>query len=145
VRRAIKPGGRLTLAVFRPASAKLWPNAPLEPVRHLLPPIPTPGPEEPGPFSWADPARVNRILEGAGFSEVSLTPLDPVIQLAGPAGEAEAADFVMAMGPLVRVLPSLSRAQHENVRATLQVYFKGHATSEGVVLPAANWVVRARV
>jgi hypothetical protein len=26
-------------------------------------------------------------------------PLDPVIQLAGPTGEAEAADFVMAMGP----------------------------------------------
>jgi SAM-dependent methyltransferase len=145
VRRAMKRGGRLTLAVFRPASAKLWPNAPLEAVRHLLPPIPAPGPEEPGPFSWADPARVHRILEGAGFGEVSLTPLDPVIQLAGPAGQAEAADFVMAMGPLARVLPSLSAAQRENVRATLEVYFKGHATSQGVVLPAANWVVRARV
>jgi SAM-dependent methyltransferase len=87
MRRAMKPGGRLTLAVFRPASEKLWPNAPLEAVRDLLPPIPTPGPEEPGPFSWADPARVHRILEGAGFSEVSLTPLDPVIQLAGPQGK----------------------------------------------------------
>ena len=90
-------------------------------------------------------ACVHRILEGAGFSEVSLTPLDPVIQLAGPAGEAEAADFVMAMGPLVRVLPSLSAAQRENVRAALEVYFKGHATSQGVVLPAEIWVVRARV
>jgi len=62
VRRAMKPGGRLALAVFRAASATLWPNAPLEAVRHLLPPIPTPGPEEPGPFSWADLARVHRIL-----------------------------------------------------------------------------------
>jgi SAM-dependent methyltransferase len=143
--RAMKPGGRLTLAVFRPASDKLWPNAPLEAVRHLLPPIPTPGPEEPGPFSWADPARVHRILEGAGFSEVSLTPLDPEIQLAGPAGAAEAADFVMAMGPLMRVLPSLSAAEREDVRATLEAYFKGHATPQGVVLPAEIWVVRARV
>jgi ubiquinone/menaquinone biosynthesis C-methylase UbiE len=67
VRRAMKPGGRLALAVFRAASEKLWPNAPLEAVRHLLPPIPTPGPEEPGPFSWADPARVHRILKGARF------------------------------------------------------------------------------
>ena len=88
---------------------------------------------------------MHRILEGAGLGEVSLTPLDPIIRLAGPAGEAEAADFVMTMGPLVRVLPSLSAAQRENVRATLEVYFKGHATSQGVVLPAANWVVRARV
>jgi hypothetical protein len=114
-------------------------------VRHLLPPIPTPGPEEPGPFSWADPARVHRISEDTGVSEVSLTHLDPVIQLAGPAGEAEAADFVMAMGPLVRVLPSLSASQHENVRAVLEVYFKRHTTSQGVVLPAAIWVVRAHV
>jgi hypothetical protein len=88
---------------------------------------------------------VHRILEGAGFTDVSLTPLDPVIQLAGPTGEAEAADFVMTMGPLVRVLPSLSAAQRENVCAVLEVYFKGVATSQGVVLPAANWVVRARV
>src|SRR5215472_4021609 len=42
VRRAMKPGGRLTLAVFRAASEKLWPNGPLEAVRHLLTPIPTP-------------------------------------------------------------------------------------------------------
>src|SRR5262244_1376549 len=120
MRRAMKPGGRLTLAVFRPASEKLWPNAPLEAVRHLLPPIPTLGPEEPGPFSWANPARVHRILGGAGFSDVSLTPFDPEIQLAGPDRETEAADFVMVMGPLVRVLPSLSATERENVRATLE-------------------------
>jgi len=88
---------------------------------------------------------VHRILEGAGFSEVSLTPLNPEIQLAGPEGEAEAAHFVMVMGPLVRVLPSLSAAERQNVGATLEVYFRGHAASQGVVLPAEIWVVRARV
>ena len=78
------------------------------------------------------------------FARVSLTPLDPVIQLAGPIGEAEAADFVMAMGPLARVLPSLSTAQRENVRATLEVYFSGHTTSQGVVLrPRTGWSGRA--
>jgi len=51
----------------------------------------------------------------------------------------------MALGPLMRVLPSLSAARRENVRATLEVYFKEHVTSQGVVFPAANWVVRARV
>ena len=145
VRRAMKPSGRLALAVFRAARKELWPNASLAAVRHLLPPIPTPGPEEPGPYSWADPARVHRILEGAGFSGVSLSPFDPVIPLAGPSGEAEAANFVMAMGPLMRVLWSLSAAQREKVRQTLEAYFKGHTTPQGVVLPAEIWVVRARV
>ena len=74
-----------------------------------------------------------------------MTPLDPEIQLAGPKGEAEAADFVMTMGPLMRVLPSLSAAERENVRAALEAYFRGHTTPQGVVLPAEIWVVRARV
>jgi hypothetical protein len=51
VRRAMKPGGRVALAVFRAAADNLWPNSPLAAVRHLLPPIPVPGPEDPGPFS----------------------------------------------------------------------------------------------
>ena len=145
VRRAMKPGGRLALAVFRAASEGLWPHGPLEAVRHLLPPIPTPGPEEPGPFSWADPTRVHRILESAGFREVSLTPVDPVIQLACDGGEAEATDFVMVLGPLTRVLPVLSAAQRETVRAALEVFFQKYTRSQGVFLPAANWVVQARV
>jgi ubiquinone/menaquinone biosynthesis C-methylase UbiE len=62
VRRAMKSGGRVALAVFRAAGENLWPNGPFEAVRHLLPPIPTTGPEEPGPFSWADPTRVHRNL-----------------------------------------------------------------------------------
>src|SRR3984893_17955429 len=122
VRRAMKPGGRVALAVFRAASEGLWPHGPLEAVRHLLPPIPTPGPEESGPFSWADPTRVHRILEGAGFREVSLRPVDPVIQLASTGGAAEAADFVMVLGPLTRVLPALSAPQRETVRAVIDVY-----------------------
>jgi ubiquinone/menaquinone biosynthesis C-methylase UbiE len=67
VRRALKPGGRLTVAVFRGAKESAWPTSLLEAVRHLLPPITPPGPEEPGMFSWGNPARVHRILEGAGF------------------------------------------------------------------------------
>jgi hypothetical protein len=145
VRRAMKPGGRVALAVFRAAGDNLWPNGPLEAVRHLLPPIPTPGPEEPGPFSWADPTRVHRILESAGFREVSLTPVDPVIQLASTGGAAEAADFVMVLGPLARVLPALSAPQREPVRAALEVFFQKYTRGQGVFLPAANWVVQAGV
>ena len=39
----------------------------------------------------ANPARVQRILEGAGFREVSLTPVNLDYQLAGAGGAAEAA------------------------------------------------------
>jgi SAM-dependent methyltransferase len=36
VHRAMKPTGRLALAVFRPASENAWPSAPAAAVRHLL-------------------------------------------------------------------------------------------------------------
>src|SRR5262249_17837876 len=139
VHRAMVPGGRMALAVFRAPGGGLWPNSPLEAVRHLLPPIPTPGLEEPGPFSSADPAPVHRILESAGFREVSLTPFDPEIGLAETGGPAEAADFVMALGPLTRVLPALTARQRETVRAALEVYFQKHARHQRVFLPAAIW------
>jgi ubiquinone/menaquinone biosynthesis C-methylase UbiE len=143
VRRAMKPDGRVALAVFRAAADNLWPNSPLAAVRHLLPPIPVPGPEDPGPFSWADPDRVHRILEGAGFREISLTALDPLIQLGGRA--TEAAQFMMLFGPLTRLLPALPAPQRDAVRSALEVFFQGLGTPQGVVLPAANWVVRAHV
>jgi hypothetical protein len=51
----------------------------------------------------------------------------------------------MVMGPLVRVLLSLAAAERKNVRATLEIYFREHAASQGIVLPTEIWMVRARV
>lgn len=96
IRKAMKSDGRLALAVFRTPQENKWTTAALAAVRHLLPPITPPGPEEPGQFSWADPARVHRILEGAGFKEVSLTPHEPAMPLAGPGGAPEAANCYSA-------------------------------------------------
>lgn len=144
VHRAMQPTGRLAMAVFRPAGENPWPNAPLAAVRHLLPPIPPPKPDEPGMFSWGDPVRVRQILTGAGFREVSLTPVDLEYRIAGSGGAAEAADFALLFGPLTRILPGLPPERHDAVRSTLEEFFQGRATSEGVALPAGFWVVRAR-
>jgi len=144
VRRAMKPEGRVALAVFRTPRENPWPNAPLEAVRHLLPPMTTPSPDEPGMFSWADPASVRRILERAGFRETSLTPVDVVMELTGSGGAAEAAEFAMLFGPLTRLLPVLPPPQHGAVRAALERFFESYATQQRVALPAAFWVVQAR-
>ena len=144
VRHAVKPDGRLTVLVFRTPKENLWPQGPFEAVRHLLPPAPPPGPEDPGPFSWADPARVRRILDGAGFRDISLTPLDPKIRLAPPGRIADAIDFMMTFGPLTRVVPSLPAEQQRALRAELENFFRRYDGPQGIVLPAANWIVQAR-
>ena len=76
--------------------------------------------------------------------EVDL-PVDLDYQLAGAGGAAEAADFALLFGPLTRILPDLPPEQHEAVRSALERFFQDYVTPQGVALPAAFWVVQARV
>ena len=144
IRKAMKPNGRLALAVFRTPQENKWATAPLAAVRHILPPITPPGPEEPGEFSWADAARVHRILETAGFQDVSLTPHDPVMPLAARGGAAEAASFMFRFGPVVRAMSDASEHQRKQVRAALEAFFRRHEGPQGVTLAGAIWIVAAR-
>ena len=144
LRRGMKDGGRLTFAVFRTPQENPWGTGPVAAVRHLLPPIKPPGPEEPGQFSWADPARVRRILEGAGFEDIFLTPLDPAMRLAGPGGAAEATDFAMTIGPIARAMSNAPATEPEAVRSGLEAFFRSHDSPQGIVLPGALWIVTAR-
>jgi SAM-dependent methyltransferase len=144
VHRAMKPQGRLALAVLRAASENPWPSAPLSAVRHLLPPMPERRPEEPGMFSWGDPARVERILGEAGFCKPLLTPVDLEFQIAGAGGAREAAEFALLFGPFTRILPSLTPEQNGAVRSALEAFFQNYVTPQGVALPAAFWMVQAR-
>jgi ubiquinone/menaquinone biosynthesis C-methylase UbiE len=144
IHQAMKSDGRLAVAVFRTPQENKWATAALAAVRHLLPPITPPGPEDPGQFSWADAARVHRILETAGFQDISLTPHDPEMPLAGRGGAAEAASFMSRVGPVVRAMSDASEQRRKEVRAALEAFFKIHEGPQGIVLPGAIWVVMAR-
>ena len=75
VRRALRPGGALSFACWQGVSGNEWmliPGAAVAEVTGSLPPMP--GPDEPGPFSLADPARVRAVLGAAGFGSIAITP-----------------------------------------------------------------------
>ena len=145
VHRAMRRNGRLTFAVFRQRQDNPFVTLPHAAVAHLLPPLPAPGPDEPGQFSWADPVRVRRLLEGAGFRDVSLTPHDPQMQLAGPGGAAEAADLALHIGSVSRAIAGVDAPPIDALRAGLEACFRQHDKPEGIALGAAIWVVQARV
>ena len=88
LRRALKPTGRMVFACLQ-APANPFTMTAVHAARPLLPPgtIPVPGPDEPGMFSFAEPARVQRILKAAGFAAIALLPHHERMWLAG-AGEA---------------------------------------------------------
>jgi SAM-dependent methyltransferase len=145
LRGGMKRGGRLTFAVFRTPQENPWGTGPVAAVRHLLPPMTPLAPDAPGQFAWADAARVRRILEGAGFADVSLTPHDLAMRLAGPGGAAEAAHFAMSLGPIARAMAGTTAVDPQPIREGLEAFFRNHDGPQGIVLPGALWIVRARV
>jgi SAM-dependent methyltransferase len=146
LRRALVPGGRVAMLAWRPAAENPWATIPALAVRHLVPPAAPPGPEEPGQFAFGDPARVRRILEGAGFRDVALTPLDRPLTLGADAAEATA--FSLTLGGVVRALATVPQAARpavrEAARAALQDCFRPHAGPAGVVLDSGTWLISAR-
>ncbi len=142
IRRAMKPSGRLVLAVFRSGPENPWATASAAAICHLVPPPAPAGPEEPGQFSWSDPARVRRILGGAGFSNVVLTPLDLAFTIGADA--AGAAEFATFIGQGARMLHGQSDETRQAARKALEVFFRPHEGPGGVNLPGALWLVSAQ-
>ncbi|HEY4361294.1 MAG TPA: class I SAM-dependent methyltransferase [Bryobacteraceae bacterium] len=143
LRTSLVPGGRLRFACWRPIQENPWLQIPLHAAYEHAPRLPKPDPEEPGPFAFANTARVTRILTAAGFSAPSFTPLDIQMNLA-PTGNLEDATLqASSMGPTKRALADQSdetrAAAIDSIRRALAPY----GSAEGVKLPGAVWLVAA--
>lgn len=100
VRQALRPGGRLAMAVFRTPAESAFPNAPVAAVRHLLPPTPPVAPEEPGPFSWSDPGARPSHPRKRRVSRCLLDPARPGGAARGFRRSGGSSRFRAAVGPV---------------------------------------------
>ncbi len=146
IRKAIRPGGRFVFACWRALEENLWMQVPLEAVYSAgVPRSARPGPDEPGPFSFADPARVLQILKDAGFCEPLLTPADFSLDIAAGGGLAAAVHQAITIGAASAAL----RDQPENLRIAaakrIEQAFEPHLCDGSVLLSAAIWLVQASV
>ncbi|OYY45313.1 MAG: hypothetical protein B7Y08_07280 [Rhodospirillales bacterium 24-66-33] len=141
LRRALKPSGRLAFVCWRSAQDNPWSRTPVQAAAPFLPPMPRPGPEEPGQFAFGDRARVERILTGAGFTGLAIEPLDVEIWMGRDPADvvANAGRF----GPLARPLAEADRAAAAQAKAAIIEALAPHATKDGVSLPGACWLVNA--
>ena len=143
LRAALKPSGRLTFACWRRFDENPWLQVPLRAALEHVPPLPRPGPDDPGPFSFASEARVQRILDEAGFRSVALEPRDFALDIACGRGIDEALQAAMEIGPTSRALqdqgPEVRATVATSIRRALQSYQRG----DKVALPAAIWLVTA--
>ncbi len=141
LRRALRPGGRLVFACWRPFNENPWMMLPLQAVQTLVSPLPRPGPEEPGPFAFGDPERVTRILTAAGFATPTFTRFDMAMQLG--ANLDEAAEQAAAFGAAGRALQDQPDAIQHAARAAIRAALAPHAKAGHVALPGAVWLVEA--
>lgn len=141
LRRALRPGGRLAFVCWRPLAENPWMRDPIMAALPHLPPMPPPDPLAPGPFAFADPERVRGILERAGFADIAIDPFDT--HLSTGADLDAAIRMALRVGPLGMAL----RDQPErtgDVVAAVRGALERHVTPEGVRMPAAVWIVRAK-
>jgi SAM-dependent methyltransferase len=140
IRDALRPGGRLGFACWRPLAVNPWMSEPLEAARPLLPPLTPPEPNAPGPFAFADPDRVRSILGGAGVAAVELRAFDADI---GGGNTEEMLDLTLRVGPLGAALRE-NPAYKDVLRSPVRAVLARHATGRGVFMGASVWIVTAR-
>lgn len=142
--KALKPSGRLAFACWQEPRENPFFMAPLQAVYKHVPKLPQLGPEDPGPFSFASEARVNRILGEAGFSGIAMEPCRLEFDVAIGRGIDAAVQSALEIGPASRALEGqpddLRAAAVTSIREALTPFAKGDA----VLLPGAIWIVTAR-
>lgn len=142
MRRALRPGGRLSFVCWQGLEKNPWISVPLSVTAQHVDPGPPPEPGAPGPMSFSDPDRVRSILGGAGFENIELTAVAPQMQIGSDVGEA--VEFLIKFGPSSRLLAGADASVRETVEREMKAALTPFAGDDGLGLATAAWVVTAR-
>lgn len=143
LREAIRPGGRLDLAVWAAPRDNLWMSAMVAVVRDHID-LPRPEPRTPGPFAFEDQDYLRDVLETSGFQGFVFEGWRADLPFAGPgASRADAVTFAldgMAFRDKVAALTARERAA---LSQALGAFYEARITPDGVMMPAKVWLVQA--
>jgi SAM-dependent methyltransferase len=144
LRGALREGGRLLCAAWRPLADNPWFTVPLEAARPLLPPQPPADPDAPGPFAFANRDRTLGILAKAGWQGAELTRHDVPIRIAEAGQIDQAAKFATSVGILARILAEESEDTRARVRLAVAEALRPHDDPTGISLLGSIWLLSAR-
>jgi ubiquinone/menaquinone biosynthesis C-methylase UbiE len=145
--RALKPGGKVCLIVWRRlADNPAW-GAAKKVVLEFLPP---PGDNAqtcgPGPFSWGDEETDREMLAAAGFENIELFERVDVDICVGRTVE-EAIDYQILVGPsgeIVREAGAEGQRRLPEIREKLSALMRANLREDGVYLPSSSWAIVTR-
>ncbi len=146
MRATLKPGGIMTMVVWRGIKDNPWLGHAKDIVLKYLPP---PGDNAltcgPGPFSMADTGVVTKQLEIAGYKDIQFEQVDAELFVGNDVDDAVA--FQLALGPageVYREAGELAEQRHGEIAAALKVELAKYQRPNGIVMDSSSWKVSAR-
>ncbi len=146
MRKSLKPGGIMTMIVWRGIKDNPWLGHAKDIVLRFLPP---PGENAqtcgPGPFSMADPEVVTKQLEIAGYKDIEFERIDAQVFVGKDVDDAAA--FQLAIGPageVYREAGRLAEERHDEIAAALKAELTKYVRPNGVMMDSSSWKVTAR-
>lgn len=140
LRRASANGAALRVIVWRSAAENPFMTTAERAAAPLLPSLPPRRPDGPGQFAFADPERVRDILQGSGWSEVDVQPLDVTCAMS----ESQLTYYVSRLGPVGVALTQLDEPARARVLETVRAAFQPYVHGDEARFTAACWWVSAR-
>jgi len=145
MRKCLKPGGIMTMIVWRDIKDNPWLGSAKEALLRFLPP---PGENAqscgPGPFSMADTSVVTKQLEIAGYKDIQFERVDAQVFVGKDVDDAVA--FQLALGPageIYREAGKLAEERHEEIAAALKAELAKYKGPNGVMMDSSSWKVTA--
>ncbi|EHK53321.1 class I SAM-dependent methyltransferase [Allomesorhizobium alhagi] len=144
MRRALRPGGRMTHIVWRNSADNPWLSMAKDVVLRFLPP---PGGDArtcgPGPFSMADEPMVRKMMEIAGYENITFGRVDAPVLVGHDVRDAIA--FQLAIGPageVFREAGEAAEARRPEIEEALAAAIRQQTNSaEGIIMPSSSWVI----
>jgi SAM-dependent methyltransferase len=141
IRRVLRPGGRVAVAVWGSRESNPWLGVVFDAVSDQIGrPVPPPG--IPGPFSLGDSDRLGALLADAGLVDVAVSAL-PVPLRAASFDEWWVRTSALA-GPLATILASLPEQATRALRARLHEATGAYRTPTGLEFPGVSLIAAAR-
>jgi SAM-dependent methyltransferase len=142
--RTLRPGGRLSFVCWQDLVVNDWMFVPgMAIAKHV--PIPEPGePGAPGPFSLADPNRIEEILTAAGFENIGIQAVRAPLALGGGPTVEGTVDFLRDTTMGERFLKGASVDMIQTALTAVTTSLTPFVTPDGVKLDGAAWIVTAQ-
>jgi len=141
LRSAASSGAELRLLAWRSPEDNPFMTTAERAAAPLLPGLPERRPDAAGQFAFADAERVRRILEGSGWLDIDVRPVDMPCTFP----ESDLALYMTRLGPVSRVLHDVEERTRGRIIETLRDAFEPYVHGAQVRFVAACWLFGAEL